>query len=410
MRQDRALTIIYVATLRLPTQKTYGINVAKTCEALANSGARVKLLAPQYRDRYEVGRDIFSYYGIRKNFEFVLLPFPDFVERLLSLGFWLREKKLSRRIVFSQILFRAAFLLDQSLFILGLTFSQSLGPKDSVIYTRNLGVASLLRLRRKKVFYDMHGFPTWGYFFWRIILTLVSGITVTNNWKSKQCQDVLKIPVKKILVAPNGFDAAAFEAGHDQASNAAELPSGKPIVMYTGHLYDWKGADVLAQSAALVTDALFVFVGGTEDDLSSFNKKYGMHKNILLLGHHSHTQIPSFLAGASLLVLPNPGWSKSKELAHYATFDTSPIKAFEYMASGKPIVATNLPSVREYLNEGNALLVEANNPEALAEGIKELLEDKTKAKRLAEQAKIDVLPFSWKKRGENILKFIDTIQ
>ena len=84
-----------------------------------------------------------------------------------------------------------------------------------------------------------------------------------------------------------------------------------------------------------------------------------------------------------------------------------PLKLFEYMASKRPIVASDLPSIKETLrNEKNAILVKPDNPQALAEGIKRVLIDKELADRISEQAFKDAQEYSWEKRSGRIFKFM----
>jgi glycosyltransferase involved in cell wall biosynthesis len=97
-----------------------------------------------------------------------------------------------------------------------------------------------------------------------------------------------------------------------------------------------------------------------------------------------------------VLVLPNPRSAISTEF-------TSPLKLFEYMASGRPIVASDLPSIREVLTDGyNALLVEAGNPQALIDGVRRIKADTALAERLATQALQDVHRFTWDRRAERL--------
>jgi len=106
------------------------------------------------------------------------------------------------------------------------------------------------------------------------------------------------------------------------------------------------------------------------------------------------------LFAADALVLPNS--AKAKISSHY----TSPLKLFEYMASRRPIVASDLPSLREVLRDGeNAVLVKPDNPRALAEGIERALSDAELAARIGRQAREDVEQYTWEKRAVNITTF-----
>ncbi len=78
------------------------------------------------------------------------------------------------------------------------------------------------------------------------------------------------------------------------------------------------------------------------------------------------------------------------------------------MAAGKPIVASNLPSIGEVLNEENALLVESDNPKMLAEGINKVLQDRDFSAKISHKAFNDVQNYSWPKRSEEILEFINS--
>jgi glycosyltransferase involved in cell wall biosynthesis len=73
------------------------------------------------------------------------------------------------------------------------------------------------------------------------------------------------------------------------------------------------------------------------------------------------------------------------------------------MASGRPIVASDLPAIREVLTDGhNALLVEAGNPHAVTEGVRRLKDDRELGRRLAAQALADVGEYTWARRAERL--------
>jgi len=110
------------------------------------------------------------------------------------------------------------------------------------------------------------------------------------------------------------------------------LPTDKKIAMYVGHLYKWKGADVLVKAAETMVDRkniVFVLVGGTDKDIKKYKKiiQAKKLKNIILFGHQKQENIPMILRCADVLLLPNI--PISQEAIEYSC----PIKAFEYMAS-----------------------------------------------------------------------------
>ncbi len=410
------MRIIYISKARLPTEKAYGTNMVKTCEALAKSGVDVILLAPQTGNK-SAQRDIFSYYGIKPIFSVRQVPIID----AISMGWW-----------------RGGFWLNHLSFLARLLAYDFGDKKETIILARDEIAALILTIKGFRVFYDMHGFPERRRWFWKIIMTRMNGIIVTNEWKREQCASLFGIPYEKIIVAPNGFDPALFEIRKNKNELRKELglPCDTTIVMYTGHLYDWKGADVLLETARIsnfqsrtrtpvpeqssvrgtassvrdrfpISKALFVFVGGVGKDLEDFRKKAHELKNVLVLGHKPPQSIPKYLKAADVLVLPNSRASKDARFAVYSQKDTSPIKLFEYMASGTPIIASDLPSIREILNERNAELVSSDSHKELFNRITRLLCDKNRAEQIAAHAQADSLEFTWDKRAERIIAFIN---
>ena len=109
-----------------------------------------------------------------------------------------------------------------------------------------------------------------------------------------------------------------------------------------------------------------------------------------------------YLAAADVLVLPNSGKFKISR-SH-----TSPLKLFEYMASNRPIIASDLPSLREILDETTATFFSADDPEDLAKRINEVLSHIEVTNGLTKKALQVVQKYSWANRGEAIINFMRT--
>ena len=121
-------------------------------------------------------------------------------------------------------------------------------------------------------------------------------------------------------------------------------------------------------------------------------------------GHVSPEAVRTQLAEAAVAVLP-----LTRELI--SSSFTSPLKLFEYMAARVPVVASDLPSTREVLSDGvNAVLVEPDNPTALAGGIQRVLNDPGLGDRLAEKAAEEVAGYTWERRAERIVRFLRSLK
>ena len=180
------------------------------------------------------------------------------------------------------------------------------------------------------------------------------------------------------------------------ARQKTRLPQDKKIVLYAGRLYARKGAGTLAESTKELPNVLFVFVGGTDNDIFAFKSRWGMLPNVTVVGHVPHEQIPLYLRAADLLVLPNSG--KDEDSARF----TSPMKLFEYMASETPMLASDVSAIREILDDTTAILVSPDDPFALARGIEESLADPESARMRARAARAKVDDHTWQKRVETI--------
>jgi glycosyltransferase involved in cell wall biosynthesis len=253
-----------------------------------------------------------------------------------------------------------------------------------------------------KFFYEIHHFWHAGWWY-RWLLRQVNGVVgITEGLKEGLSAGALARP---ILVAPDAVDIALFDTplSQDEARKKLGLPMGKTIALYAGAIDEpWKGAGTFYEASRYLSDDyLLVIVGGKPHYVERFQKQFPPVPAVRMEGYKNYdTELPTYLKAADVLAVPN---SAKQEISRIST---SPLKVFAYMAAGRPIVASDLPSIREVLNKSNASLVEPDNAEALAQGIQALAGDPARAKALARQARQDVESYTWQKRAKKIIDFI----
>lgn len=273
-----------------------------------------------------------------------------------------------------------------------------------VIFTNDLLIACMAILLRGKVIYEVHDYPEhwkWGY---RFLFQHIALVLATNEWKANALRSEFNLSQEKLLMERNGVDVESFtRQSREIARKELRISTAQTVVVYTGHLYTWKGVDVLLQAATELPECEFYCVGGTPEDVRTYRTRYQSQNHIHFIGHVAHEQIPLWQSAADLLVLPNTG---TEEIStHY----TSPMKLFEYMASERPIVATRLPSVLEIVDESRAFLCEPDNPKDLSRAICAVCKDPENAAVRARAARAWVLEHSWGKRAVRILNKVSSI-
>lgn len=402
--------LLYIANIRLPTEKAHGIQIMKMCEAFADENLAVELVVPTRHNPSFTNTDPFDYYGVKKNFQIQFLATRD--------PYWLIY------------LPQGIYIKFQTLFFLLSLFFHLRSRKDradTIVYFRDEYLLSLGQRFFSQVVWEGHNLPRNPKYHIKAWQNCGAIIAISGGLENGLAG--LGISKNKILVAPDGVDLEEFRKARskNELRQILGLPTESRIVLYTGHLYEWKGAEILLKAARLFqsSDAptpsfnssplvgeerwgekrggegeLFVFVGGTEADIKKFRQKTGTAGNVLLLGHKPYREIPKYLAAADVLVLPNSGKTAISRIY------TSPLKLFEYMAAGRPIVASDIPSVREILDESMAVFFSPDEPRSLAENIKKVLTDKGLAEQISRNSQKKVQEYSWEQRAKRILEFI----
>jgi len=227
----------------------------------------------------------------------------------------------------------------------------------------------------------------------------VVGIVAVTGLLAADLEDAHLARPDKLCVLHDGVDCEAFAPVLAPVAARAQLglTGTTPLVVYAGSGYSDKGLDVFADAARCLPQYRFAAIGPTAAHVNALRARPG---NLVFIPHVPHRDIPQYLAAADVLVLPT---RRDRHTARYA----SPMKLFEYMATGRPIVATNLPSFREVLTHGaNAWLVDPDSPSALAAGVREVVDDEELRATLGSNARRDAQHYGWEARAARIADLV----
>lgn len=222
------------------------------------------------------------------------------------------------------------------------------------------------------------------------------------------------IPSNKLLVLPDAVDIKQFQVDDDRFfwRKKLKLPYNKKLIVYCGSLVKEKGIDVILKCASTMTgqtDILFVIIGGSRSEVDYWvekSKEYKL-KNVLFKGRVQNAKVPGYLKCADVLLMP---YSKKVSYEKMDINTTSPLKLYEYMASGRPIISTNIPVIADVVpHEDAALLVEPDNIEEINRCINRLIQDKSLASKLVRSALIKANNATWTNRCQKVVdRFVNS--
>jgi glycosyltransferase involved in cell wall biosynthesis len=203
----------------------------------------------------------------------------------------------------------------------------------------------------------------------------------------------------RVRVVPNGVDPDRFATA---APRRLGLEPDSFVIAFCGLFYRWHGVATLAEAFVRLRDsqprARLLLIGRGEEEarVRRILQAADAEGDCLLPGIVPPEDVPEYLAAADVVVSPH---------ADLRNFIGSPIKIFEYMASGRPIVASRLAQLAEILtDEQTALLVPPGDPIALAAALERLMTDPELGRRLGRRAQEEArASHSWDARMHAIL-------
>lgn len=371
------MRILYLSSAILPSNFAHAIHVVKMANAYAQLGHKV-LLSHYYKNEENNEKSrIYDYYGVEKSFELCGRKPKSAIKNLFF------DKKILTKIVDD---FNPDLIYGRNLFDIYLI--RNLGYKfifetHDVVFNSNI-------YTNKKIFkkYLHKSIVSSKNIVSCILITQAQKQLIEKSWKYKT----------KIIVAPDAADEQPDFEPLEEFQAYQRLKIG-----YFGHLYAGRGIEIIYELSKLLPDYIFLIFGGNAEDIEKWKNKTKEQKNIIFYGFVEPAKVYKYRNSCDILLAPY-----QKEVKIASGNDTSaymsPLKIFEYMSSKKPIICSDLPVLREVLNENNAILVKSDDITAWQNAIKKL-KDSSLRMTIAENAYNDFINnYTWLKRANYILE------
>ena len=379
------MKLLYIAQIRLPTEKAHGYQIMKTCEALSACGNVVSLWVTS-RASSGLLLDPFEVYRIKKSFLIQRLSIVDAFARLPS------------------ILHSFGFYLMRWMFLIQVRRRYSEVRSMDAVYTRDVFVARMLvRLKHPSVYLELHALPSV-----KELQSLhgIAGIICVTSWMTEQVR--LHLPRVLVSTVADAVDIDVFDskATKSEARQTLGLDPSLFLVMYGGRfstLGIGKGLrelDRAVQGLSMANSSLrLILVGGTTNEFEQIEQQKPGAQTVCI-GNVSRDTLALYYRASDLLVMPFPN------IHHYAV-EMSPLKMFEYLASGTLILASDLPSVRDVLEETSAILYDPDQPLALEQGIVRAMALSAEQRgRMEYRSKQLAQKYTWDCRAQRITNFM----
>ncbi|PQP41646.1 group 1 glycosyl transferase [Mycolicibacterium austroafricanum] len=344
----------------------------KMCSAFAQNGHSVALWGLRSKkDAFTRSGSIFRIYGVQPNFSMFRLMHIRGAYWLYVLRAVLGARRWKPDIIYCRCVFSARFATRLRLPVYFEAHHPFDGNKDMEAAFRDLIASPHLR---------------------RIVFITRA---LENFYKSTYPEISCET-----LVSPDGADPMPQEL-------ASPVPTRARVqVGYVGQLHPGKGMEIISLLAARCSWADFLVVGGEERAIVDWKNKCRNISNITFKGFVSHREVYRYIVGFDVVLLPNQrvvgvAGNRSLNISDW----TSPLKAFEYMAAGKAIISSDLPVLREVLEDGvNALLCDPEDVEQWRQALIQLSKEPELRRMLGANAQRDFSAhYSWSARARSII-------
>ncbi|MBN1461779.1 MAG: glycosyltransferase family 4 protein [Armatimonadetes bacterium] len=369
-RANAAPSCSFLSYAKFPSEYAHTVQIMSVCGALESLGIRTCLHAVRAEDYSGDSKNLCERYGIADHFEVR----------------WYRPVS-GRTIARARLLIRG-FLAARS---------------ADFVYTRNVTIAAGAALARGRCVLEFHS-PVFPKVERRLVRSIVRSRRV--------CSVTISRRLAELMALQYGLEAGDFLVEHDacdpdEASRAepAVLRCGHELVaMYVGSFYPGRGVETIVELARRLPNVVFVAVGGEASDAG--REGSSPLPNLVFHPRVDRSLVPSLLAGADVLLMPYGSVVTVAGEGNNRDF-CSPLKLFEYLATGKPIVSSWTCSISEVLHDGeNALLVKSSTVDEWEACVSRLVADEALRRLLGDRARRTALEHTWRGRTQRIVEAV----
>ena len=375
------MKIVCTAPSQIPSDTANSIQAMKACHALAQLGHMVTLIVPgkpPAAPPAEQWGQLAKHYGLNTPFEVFYIP-PY-------------EGRTARRLFPWRAVWQARRL------------------QPDLVYTWYFQSAAAALLLGIPVQVEVHDLPPgrFGRLWYRLFLRLPGEKRqlVITQALADALREQFPPPQADTVIAPNGVDLERYAElpPPQEARQQLSLPD-RPTAVCTGHLYSGRGVELFLGLAEKLPQVQFMWVGGRPQDVDYWREQAERLKldNAIFTGFVPNADLPGYQAAADILLMPygrQVGGSSGSAPVRYF----SSMKMFEYMAAGRPIVSSDLPVIRETLDEGSAMFCPPDDLAAWQAAVEHLLEDPVHGLQLKNTALRQVQEYTWLARARKALK------
>lgn len=367
--------IMYVSNVSVPSNSASSVHVMKMCEAFKKVGVDITLVVPNHYSREKhKNPDIFSFYGVKERFKVKRIKFIK------------KNVKGIREIIYTVLATLYAIM-----------------KHPDVIMTRKIMVGRVAAMLGFPYILELHVTTEPRRYSLRKTLESkhMKKLVVISGALKDYFMEKYQIAEERIVVLADAVSLTSFE----DLDTTLHLDNEKLKIAYMGSLFPGKGIETIVRLAAADTKNQYD-IYGERGPLEQWKKLAAeIHSSVNFMGQIENARVPETLMQYDVLLMPYS--NKVEVYGEELTNWMSPLKMFEYMASGRVIISSDLPVIREILTDGkDAYLVEPDNVQAWLVAVRKVDENRETAKAIAACALQEVKQYTWDERAKRVRELI----